>query len=41
MRMQRMMKNIKLILEESTNKACDEKIEYDEEYQVDIRSKQK
>ena len=36
-----MMKNIKLILEVSRNKACDENVENDEENQVDIRSKQK
>ena len=35
-----MMKKIKLILEASRNKACDENVENVEEYQVDIRSKQ-
>ena len=33
-----MLKNIKLILEASRNEACDENVENDEEYQVDIRS---
>ena len=36
-----MLKNIKLILEASINKACDENVENVEEYQVDIRGKQK
>ena len=36
-----MLKNIKLILEASRNKACDENVENVEEYQVNIRSKQK
>ena len=40
MRMQRMIKKIKLILEARGNKACDENVENVEEYQVDIRSKQ-
>ena len=35
-----MMKNIKLILEASRNKASDENVENDQDDQVDIRSKQ-
>ena len=41
MRKQNMMKKIKLMLESSRNKACDENVENDEEYQVDIRRKHK
>ena len=39
--MQRMIKNIKWILEASRNKACEQNVQNDKEYQVDIRSKQK
>ena len=39
--MYRMIKNIKWILEARRNKACDENVENVEEYQVDIRGKQK
>ena len=36
-----MLKNIKLLLEASRNKACDENVENVEEYQVAIKGKQK
>ena len=39
--MQRMIKNIKWILKASRNKAYDQNVQNNEEYQVDIRSKQK
>ena len=40
-RMYRMIKNIKWILEASRNKACDQNVQNNEDYQVDVRSKQK
>ena len=36
-----MLKNIKLLLKASRNKACDENVENVEEYQIDIRGNQK
>ena len=40
-RMYRIMKIIKWMLEASRNKACEQNVQNDKAYQVDIKSKQK